>query len=103
FFRDGANWIIVAANSGRSSHPDWFYNLKATRTAQVQVMDRTLQVRAEELSPDEAIAFWPYILRVAPAYARYQKATSRPIPLVRLVSTLQAAEQTKTRDEALSG
>ncbi len=48
-------------------------------------MDRTLQVRAEELSTDEASAFWPRVLRVAPSYARYQKATSRPIPLVRLV------------------
>ena len=43
FFRDGANLVVVAANSGRSSHPDWFYNLKATPTARVQVMDRILQ------------------------------------------------------------
>ncbi len=92
FFRDGANLVIVAANSGRSSHPDWFYNLKATPTARVQVMDRILQVRAEELPADETTAFWPYILRVAPAYARYQKATSRTIPLVRLVPVGQAGE-----------
>ena len=101
FFQDGANLVIVAANSGRASHPGWFYNLKATPTARVQVMDRTLQVRAEELSTDEAIAFWPYILRVAPAYARYQKATSRTIPLVRLVPVGQAGEQTMPSGEAL--
>jgi deazaflavin-dependent oxidoreductase (nitroreductase family) len=101
FFRDGANLVILAANSGRSSHPDWFYNLKATPTAQVQVMDRTLQVHAEELSTDEASAFWPYILRVAPANAKYQKATSRPIPLVRLVPVGQAGEQTMPGGEAL--
>jgi F420H(2)-dependent quinone reductase len=50
FFPDGANLVIVAANSGRSSHPGWFYNLKATPTVRVQVMDPILQVRAEELS-----------------------------------------------------
>lgn len=94
FFRDGENLVIVATNSGRSSNPDWFYNLKATPAAQVQVMDRTLQVRAEELSTDEASAFWPHILRVAPANARYQKATSRPIPLVRLVPVERTGEQT---------
>jgi deazaflavin-dependent oxidoreductase (nitroreductase family) len=101
FFRDGANLVIVAANSGRSSHPGWFYNLKATPTARVQVMDRTLQVRAEELSADETTAFWPRILRVAPSYARYQKATSRTIPLVRLVPVGRAGEQTMPGGEAL--
>jgi len=101
FFRDGANWVIVAANSGRSSHPSWFYNLKAIPTARVQVMDCTLQVRAKELSTDETIAFWPRILRVAPGYARYQKATSRTIPLVRLVPVEQAGEQTMPSSEAL--
>jgi len=103
FFRDGANWVIVAANSGRPSHPGWFYNLKAIPTVRVQVMDRILQVRAEELSTEEAIAFWPRILHVAPSYARYQKATSRPIPLVRLVPALRAEEQNMPSGEALPG
>jgi deazaflavin-dependent oxidoreductase (nitroreductase family) len=103
FFRDGANLVIVAANSGRSSHPGWFYNLKATPTVRVQVMDRFLQVRAEELSAEETTAFWPRILHVAPTYARYQQATSRPIPLVRLVPVGQAGEQTTPGGEALPG
>jgi F420H(2)-dependent quinone reductase len=103
FFPDGANLVIVAANSGRSSHPGWFYNLNATPTARVQVMDRTVQVRPEELSADETSAFWPHILRVAPAYARYQKATNRTIPLVRLIPVGQAGEQTMPSGEVLPG
>jgi F420H(2)-dependent quinone reductase len=87
FFRDADQIVVVAANSGRSSHPGWFYNLTATPAAWIQVMDRTLPVRAEELSADEAAALWPRILRRAPGYARYHKATSRIIPLVRLVSS----------------
>ena len=85
-FSDGEDMILVAANSGRSSHPDWFRNLKASPTARVEIMDRTLRVRAEELPEEEAAAFWPRILRRAPSYARYQKAAGRAIPLVRLVS-----------------
>jgi F420H(2)-dependent quinone reductase len=103
FFPDGANMVLVAANSGRSSHPGWFYNLKATPTAQVQVMDRTLQIHAEELSADETADFWPRILRVAPSYARYQQATSRTIPLVRLVPALQAGKRTRQDTETLPG
>ncbi|MCL4859133.1 MAG: nitroreductase family deazaflavin-dependent oxidoreductase [Caldilineaceae bacterium] len=85
FFWDGPQIVVVAANSGLSSHPGWFYNLKATPTAQIQVMDRRLQVRAEELSADEVTAFWPRILDRSPDYARYLRRTSRAIPLVRLV------------------
>ncbi len=101
FFRDGANMVVVAANSGRSSHPGWFYNLKATPTVRVQVRNRILQVHPEEMSTEEATSFWPRVLHVAPTYARYQKAASRPIPLVRLVPALQAGEQTMPSGEAL--
>ncbi len=78
-------------------------NLKATPTVQVQVMDRILQVHAGELSAEETIAFWPRVLRVAPTYARYQKATSRTIPLVRLVPVAQAGEQAMPGGEVLHG
>jgi deazaflavin-dependent oxidoreductase (nitroreductase family) len=85
FFADGAHMVVVAANTGRPSHPGWFHNLMATPTARVEAMGSTLQVRAEELSADEAAAFWPRILHRAPGYARYQQATDRTIPLVRLI------------------
>lgn len=103
FFPEHANLVLVAANSGRPVHPDWFYNLKATPTAHVQIMGRTLEVHAEELSTEEASAFWPHVLQVAPSYARYQQAASRPLPLVRLVPALRAEEQTGTPGEALPG
>ncbi|HET7478826.1 MAG TPA: nitroreductase family deazaflavin-dependent oxidoreductase [Rubrobacteraceae bacterium] len=84
-FPDGDDMILVAANSGRSSHPDWFYNLKAEPAARVEIEDRTLMVRAGQVPEDEAEALWPGILRHAPTYARYRRATDRAIPLVRLV------------------
>lgn len=93
FFHDGAQIVVVAANGGHSSHPGWFYNLKATPTARVQVMDRNLQVRAEELSADEVTAFWPRILQRSPDYARYRKSTRRTIPLIRLIPVARSEEE----------
>lgn len=84
-FRDGEDMVLVAANSGRSSHPDWYHNLLAAPTARVEIMDRTMSIHAEELSDAEAEALWPRILRHAPSYARYQEAAGHAIPLVRLV------------------
>jgi F420H(2)-dependent quinone reductase len=84
-FPDGDTMILVAANSGRSSDPDWFKNLLATPTARIEIKGRTLPVRAERVTPEEATICWSRILLHAPSYARYQQATDRVIPLVRLV------------------
>ncbi len=85
FFPDGDHMIVVAANSGLPSPPAWYLNLTADPRARVEVMDRTLRVRAEELSVEEAAAFWPCVLQVDPTYASYPKRTSRRIPLIRLI------------------
>jgi deazaflavin-dependent oxidoreductase (nitroreductase family) len=85
FFLDGGDMIVVAANSGLSSPPGWYFNLTADPVARVEVGNRTLPVRAEELPADETTAFWPRVLQVAPDYARYPRRTSRRIPLIRLV------------------
>lgn len=85
FFRDGEQIVIVAANFGLATHPGWYHNLKATPMARIEILDRTLQVRAEELPVAEATAFWPRILQRSPDYARFLKRTNRTIPLVRLI------------------
>jgi deazaflavin-dependent oxidoreductase (nitroreductase family) len=85
FFPDGDKMVVVAANSGMPAPPGWYFNLTADPLARVEVGDRTLRVCAEELSEDEAAAFWPRVLQAAPDYARYPRRTSRHIPMVRLV------------------
>jgi deazaflavin-dependent oxidoreductase (nitroreductase family) len=85
YFPQGESFVVVAANGGQPRHPAWFLNLRAAPTARVEVGDRTLSVAAEELSTAEASAFWPEIVRTLPGYARYQQATRRRIPLVRLL------------------
>jgi deazaflavin-dependent oxidoreductase (nitroreductase family) len=91
FFPDGDRMIVVAANSGLPSPPAWYFNLIADPRARVEVMDRALDVRAEELSAEEADAFWPRVLQAAPDYAKYPKRASRRLPLLRLVPDLAAA------------
>jgi deazaflavin-dependent oxidoreductase (nitroreductase family) len=89
-FRDGSDMVVVAANTGEPRHPGWYYNLKANPHARMELNGVTLDVRAEELSPEEAAAFWPRILQTAPKYARYPKRTTRVIPLMRLISAARA-------------
>jgi deazaflavin-dependent oxidoreductase (nitroreductase family) len=84
FFPDGDGMIVAAANDGGASHPGWYFNLTADPAARVEVMGRTIAVRAEELPSDEAAAWWQRILQRAPSYERYARATSRTFPIVRL-------------------
>jgi hypothetical protein len=62
----------VAANSGLPAPPGWYFNLVAARRAIADVEGRRLEVRAEELSDEEAPALWPTVLEVAPDYERYR-------------------------------
>lgn len=84
-FRDGADLVVAASNNGQSPNPGWYYNLKAAPSARVELGNRTLPVRAEELPADQAADFWPRILRVAPEYDKARQRAGRVIPLMRLI------------------
>lgn len=67
-----------------TSVSSWYINLTVHPEAVVEVEGRTLRVRAEEMSDEDAAGFWPRVLATAPDYARYRARTSRVIPLLRL-------------------
>jgi hypothetical protein len=73
-----------------------YFNLTADPRAWVEIGGRRLAVRAEELPAEEAAAFWPRVLQVAPDYARYPRRTSRRIPLLRLVPATPATASDTT-------
>jgi deazaflavin-dependent oxidoreductase (nitroreductase family) len=100
-FRDGADLIVVASNVGRAANPGWYFNLKATPLAQVELMGSVMQVRAEELSAEEAAAFWSHLLRLFPAYGRYQRRIARVIPLIRLTRVEAPSMQAAARGETV--
>ena len=85
FFADGDAMIVAAANDGGAANPGWYLNLRANSAARVEVMGREIAVEAEELPADEAAAWWQRILSRDPTYERYARATSRRIPILRLV------------------
>jgi F420H(2)-dependent quinone reductase len=99
YFPDDHAMVIVAANGGMPNHPGWYFNLKAHPDVDVEIYGsvrepgeqlpevdgRKIAVRAVELSAEEAAAFWPRVLEIAPQYAKWRKQTDRVIPLLRLV------------------
>ncbi len=85
FWPDGDSMILAAANGGESSNPAWYSNLLADPIATAEVLGRVLRVRADTLPEDEGARWWRWIADHAQDYERYERATVRRIPIVRLV------------------
>lgn len=84
YFPDGDDMIVAAANDGGAGNPAWFVNLVADPAADVEIGTSKIPVTAHELPVNEANEWWRRILTIAPTYERYERATERRIPIVRL-------------------
>ncbi len=82
FFRDGANYIIVASNGGSDRDPQWYRNLLARPQVTIQLRGRTIIVEARTATEEEYPRLWELVTRQNPMYLGYQNRTRRRIPLV---------------------
>jgi deazaflavin-dependent oxidoreductase (nitroreductase family) len=75
-------YVVWGTGSGSPRDPDWFQNLRAAPTAQVQVRDRTFTATPHELHGEERDAVWrDTILAQVPAVDRYARKAGRTIPV----------------------
>lgn len=82
YFRDGDRYVIVASKGGAPTNPDWYHNLLANPEATIEVGTDTFAVRAEPASTEERERLWRMITSKNPAFAEYERKTSRTIPVV---------------------
>lgn len=85
YVRDGNNLVIVASNGGARRNPAWYHNLRAHPDVQVQLGKDKRRVRASALLPGDVD--YERLWKLADTnnsghYSAYQRATSRPIPVV---------------------
>jgi deazaflavin-dependent oxidoreductase (nitroreductase family) len=81
FFRSGPELVVVASNGGADRAPDWSLNLQHEPAAEVRIGARRIAVQAREASDEERERLWPTITGTYAGYARYERRTSRAIPL----------------------
>src|SRR5690242_15938379 len=82
YLRDGSDYVIIASYAGLPRHPAWFFNLQSHPEATIQAMKVQMQVRAEVANPEKKRELWARLLEAAPGYGKYEKRTSRDIPVV---------------------
>ena len=82
YVMDGEDFVIIASKGGAPAHPAWYLNLKANPDATVEVGDREVRVRAEEVDSQEKDRLWQKMVEMYPPYDDYQTRTKREIPLL---------------------
>ena len=78
----GADLLVIASNSGRDRHPQWYLNLVADPLAQVQVGRTRRPVRARTTTGDERERSWAAAVAVAPVLEEHRRRTQREFPVV---------------------
>ncbi|MCH7541694.1 nitroreductase family deazaflavin-dependent oxidoreductase [Patescibacteria group bacterium] len=84
YFKDGPNYIIAASNSGSDKYPGWYFNIISNPEVSIQLRGGDKKVRAEIAKPAERERLWKKLVTEAPIYGRYEKQTTRIIPIVTL-------------------
>ena len=79
---NGDDYLVVASKGGAKQHPGWYLNLSEHPQVTVQVRGDRFAARARTASAEEKPQLWATMVGQWPAYADYQKTTSREIPVV---------------------
>lgn len=72
---------MFASDQGASRHPDWFHNVAAGPTVQVEVGDQILAAIATVAEEPERSELYARQVAALPRFGEYQERTSRTIPV----------------------
>jgi deazaflavin-dependent oxidoreductase (nitroreductase family) len=82
YIMDGDRYVIAAAYAGSDHNPTWWLNLQASGEAVLEVMRKTVKVRAHSATDEERVRLWPQLIDMYPYFTDYQTRTKRQIPIV---------------------
>ena len=74
-------YAVVASLGGAPKHPVWYHNLKANPHVELQDGPTKRDYVAREVSGDEKATWWARAVETWPDYEKYQRKTTRDIPV----------------------
>lgn len=80
----GGEIVVVASKGGADTHPEWYLNIVAAPTVDVQIATQAFEATWREPEGTERHNVWEYMCHLFPPYISYQRSTSRHIPLLML-------------------
>ena len=86
---DDGRVFVFASKGGSDKNPDWYGNLVAQPNVTVELGTETFGAIARTLEGDERDAVYAKQVEAEPQFGDYQRKTSRTIPVVELVRTVE--------------
>ncbi|MCB0112196.1 MAG: nitroreductase family deazaflavin-dependent oxidoreductase [Caldilineaceae bacterium] len=87
YLKEGQDFLVAASVGGMDWHPSWYFNLKELPQAKIKVGNQTFAVQATITSGDERDRLYEKFKAASNNFAKYEKNTSRVIPVIRLTPT----------------
>ncbi len=84
YSKDGERLVIIASMGGAPKSPAWYHNLVANPEVEVEVGTEKFTIVASEAKGAERDSLFAKQAAVMPAFAEYEKKTTRKIPLMLL-------------------
>ncbi len=84
FLADDDRYIVFAANGGAPGHPDWYRNLIAEPSVDVEADGEAFTAHAAEITGAARDRLFAKQAKTFPRLAEHQSKTSRPFPVVAL-------------------
>ena len=82
YTKDGDRIVIIASKAGAPKHPAWYHNLKAHPTTTIEIGKEKFQAKATITKDPERQRLFDAQAKAMPAFAGYQKNTTRQIPVI---------------------
>jgi len=82
YTKDGDRLVVIASFGGGPKNPSWYHNLVANPEATVEVGSERFRVRATVTTGEERQRLYNHQAEQMPAFAEYQKKTTRQIPVI---------------------
>jgi deazaflavin-dependent oxidoreductase (nitroreductase family) len=82
YSKDRDRIVIIASKAGAPTSPDWYHNLVAHPTVNVELGTEKFQAKAVATSNPERERLFNQQAALMPNFADYQKKTTRQIPVI---------------------
>lgn len=82
FGDDGDRYVVIASQGGAPTHPQWYRNLVATPSVDVQIEGERFAAVARTAEGAERDRLWALMTGLWPNYEAYRARTDRVIPVV---------------------
>jgi F420H(2)-dependent quinone reductase len=83
YAKHGSSFAVIGSKGGAPDHPEWYKNLLADPSCELQVSTQAYKARARTATGRERSELWTKLQKLYPPYDDYQKrAQGREIPVV---------------------